>query len=345
MKRETLDKIKMNIDNYFNELEGNEKFSGVLLVSVEGENLINKGYGKANYELDIPNEAKMKYRIGSVTKQFTAVIILKLCEEGLLNLNDTLDKYIPDYPEGNNVTIHHLLTHTSGIFNSTRIEGFRDNMRSHHSVEDLINEFKELPYDFKPGEKFSYSNSGYILLGYIIEKVSKLTYEEYLCKNIFNKFFMEDSGYDDYKKIIKGRASGYDLEGEEKDLVNCDFIDMTVPYAAGALYSTIEDLYIWNNKLIKGQVLSESSLNQMMTKHVKTEECFYGYGVILDDEELGGKIRRKIWHTGGIPGFLSCNKIFPDEDIQIIMITNIASGSFPHKCDKVESIIFESIQE
>lgn len=130
---------------------------------------------------------------------------------------------------------------------------------------------------------------------------------------------MSDSGYDNYKKIIKNRASGYDLEGEEKSLVNCDFIDTSICHAAGALYSTVEDLYIWNNKLIKGEILSEHSLNQMLGKHVKAEERYYGYGVDLDDVELRGKFRKKIWHHGGIPGFFSCNKIFPNEDIQIFI--------------------------
>jgi len=338
------DKIRVNIDNYFNELLGNERFSGVVLVSIKGEKVVSKGYGMANYELEIPNKSKTKLRIGSVTKQFTAVIILQLCENGLINLDDTLDKYIPDYPYGNKVTIHHLLTHTSGIFNSTMIKDFSKNMVNKHSVDDLINEFKHLPYDFEPGTKFSYSNSGYILLGYIIEMVSKESYEEYLNQNIFKKFSMSDSGYDDYKKIIKDRASGYALVGEEKSLANCDFIDMSVPYAAGGLYSTVEDLYIWNNKLIKGEILNEYLLKQMFTKHVKTEECYYGYGVFLDDVELGGKVRKKIWHTGGIDGFLSCSKFFPDEDIQIIMITNIPNEHFAPKISKIESIVFEAMQ-
>ena len=345
INRQMIDKIRINIDNYFNELLGNEKFSGVLLVSIKGEKIVSKGYGMANYELDIPNKSKTKVRIGSVTKQFTSVIILQLCEQGLINLNDTLDKYIPDYPNGDKVTIHHLLTHTSGIFNSTEVKDFSKDMRNEHSVVDLISEFKQLPYDFEPGTKFSYSNSGYILLGYIIEKVSKKSYKEYLNHNIFKKFSMNDSGYDDYKKIIKDRASGYSLVGEEKSLANCDFVDMSVPYAAGALYSTVEDLYIWNNKLIKGEVLSEDSLNQMFSKHVKTQECYYGYGVFLDDVELGGKVRKKIWHTGGIDGFLSCSKVFPDEDIQIIMITNIDSECFSPKFSKVESIVFEDMKQ
>lgn len=342
-KTQIIENIKMDINNYFNELEGEEKFSGVTLVSFEDEKVINKGYGMANYELNIPNAPEMKYRVGSVTKQFTAVIIMKLYEKGLLNLEDTLDKYISDYPNGDKVTIHHLLTHTSGIFNSTRIEGFSKNMRNHHSVEELIEEFKYLPYDFQPGEKFSYSNSGYILLGYIIEKVSKKTYEECLQEDIFNKYSMNGSGYDNHKKIINNRVSGYSFDEEQNQLINCDFIDMSVPYAAGALYSTLDDLYTWNKKLIEGEVLSKDSLDKMLSNHVYTGNDYYGYGLFLDDVKLGGKTRKKVWHTGGIPGFLSCSKVFPKENIQIIMITNITSECFSSAVDSIEKIVFDEL--
>lgn len=346
INKQMLDNITINIDNYFSELVENEKFSGAILVSIKGERIINQGFGMSNYELDVPNAPKTKFRIGSVTKQFTAVAIMQLYEKGLLNLDDTLDKYISDYPKGNKVTIHHLLTHTSGIFNHTSIEGFSKNiMRNNHSVEDLIEEFKNLPYDFEPGTKHSYSNSGFILLGYIIEKISKKSYEQYMLENIFNKLSMDDSGYDDHIRLIKNRSRGYSLEGEEKLLSNCDFIDMSVPHAAGALYSTVEDLHIWNNGLFQGKVISEDSLNQMISKHVNAgEEGSYGYGIFINDVELGGKARKKVYHGGGIPGFFSANSIFPTEDVQIIMMTNIINEYFADKVSKVESIIFKAIK-
>lgn len=267
INKQVLDKISINIDNYLNDLSEKEKFSGAILVSIKGKKVISKGYGMANYELDVLNTSKTKFRIGSVTKQFTAVAIMQLFEKGQLNLDDTLDKYIPDYPKGDKVTIHHLLTHTSGIFNYTNIEGPIENtIRKKHSLETLINEFKYAPYDFEPGEKYSYSNSGYVLLGYIIKKVSNKSYEEYLQENVFNKLLMVDTGYDDYYKIIKNRASGYDLKGEEKRMVNCEFIDMSIPHAAGALYSTVEELYIWNKALIGGKIISEELLKKITGK-------------------------------------------------------------------------------
>ncbi len=345
INKQVLDKIRININNYFNELVENEKFNGAILVSINGKKLINQGFGMSNYELDVPNTSKTKFRIGSVTKQFTAVAIMQLYEKGLLNLDDTLDKYIPNYPKGDKVTIHHLLTHTSGIFNHTSIEGFMKNiMRNNHSVEDLIEEFKNLPYDFEPGTKFSYSNSGFILLGHIIEKISKKSYKQYLQENIFHKLLMDDSGYDDHIQLIKNRASGYSLEGEEKILSNCDFIDMSVPHAAGALYSTVEDLHSWNKGLFQGDIISEESLNKMISKHVNAkEEDYYGYGIFIKDVEFGGRIRKKVYHGGGIPGFFSSNTIFPTEDVQIIMITNITNEHFSDKVSKVESTVFENM--
>ncbi|WP_460269230.1 serine hydrolase domain-containing protein [Clostridium sp. CTA-19] len=346
MNKENLNKIKTDIDNYFNNLSEDDKFSGEILVSIKGEKIISKAFGMANYELDVPNTTRTKFRIGSVTKQFTAAAILQLYDKGLLDINDTLDRYVPNYPKGNKVTIHHLLTHTSGIFNHTSIKGFVESiMKNPHNAESLIEEFKDCPYDFEPGTKHLYSNSGFILLGYIIEKISKKSYKEYLQENIFDKLLMNDSGYDDHIEVIKNRASGYALKEDEKTLLNCDFIDMTIPYASGSLYSTVEDLYLWNNGLLEGKVISKDSLNKMSSKYADAgKEGYYGYGLFIDEIELGGKVRKKVYHGGGIPGFFSENDIFPDDDIQVIMLTNIATMKFAPKIDAVESIIFKYIQ-
>lgn len=344
---QTFDKIKTNIDNYFSELEENKKFSGAILVSIKGEKVISKGYGMANYELNVPNTAKTKFRIGSITKQFTAAAILQLFEKGLLSLDDTLDKYIPDYPKGDKVTIHHLLTHSSGIFNYTDIEGYRTNiMKIRHSVEGLIEEFKDMAYNFEPGTKASYSNSGYALLGYIIEKLSNMSYQQYVQKNIFDKIFMNDSCFDEYNRLIMNRASGYILQGDVPNISNCDFIDMSLVSAAGGIYSTVEDLCIWTKALFKGEVISKESLNKMTTKHVyfDDDESYYGYGLLINDEEINGKMMKLIYHDGSISGFLSVNTIFPTEDINIVMLTNINDlDNFGGAVSNIESIIFENI--
>ncbi|MBS5823136.1 MAG: beta-lactamase family protein [Clostridium argentinense] len=347
MNKQMLDKISINIDNYLKDIVEGEKFSGAILVSIKDEKVISRGYGMANYELDVLNTSKTKFRIGSVTKQFTAVAIMQLFEKGKLNLNDTLDKYISDYPKGDKVTIHHLLTHTSGIFNYTNIEGSVENtIRKKYSLEALINEFKYAPYDFEPGTKYSYSNSGYVLLGYIIEKISNKSYEEYLKENVFDKLSMIDTGYDDYYKVIKKRASGYELKGEEKRMINCEFIDMSIPHAAGALYSTVEDLYIWNKALIGGELISKESLKKIMDKHINVKENdYYGYGVHLISEKLGGKVRERVDHSGIIPGFLASNEVFLEEDVQIIMITNVPCEHFFKRTSKVRRIVFEEIDK
>lgn len=333
-------RIKTNID----EALRREHFNGTILVSINEKEVIKKGYGMSNFELNIENSNKTKFRIGSITKQFTAASILQLYENGLLNLNDTLDKYIDNYPNGNNITIYNLLTHTSGIFNSTTTKDFRENMRKLHSIDNLVDEFKGKPFYFQPGEKFSYCNSGYLLLGFIIEKVTNKSYENYINDEILKKLKMNDSGYDNYKKIIKNRAAGYEFNKEENFIENCDFIDMSVPYAAGALYSTVDDLYTWNNNLINGKVINEDLVNEMFSNHIKCKEGFYGYGVFLDEVEFGGKLRKKIWHTGIIPGFLSCNEIFKEDNIQIIVITNITNNYFNFIFNKIELIISEGMK-
>lgn len=345
INKQTLNKIRMNVDKYLSEIVGNERFSGAVLISMGDDKIINKGLGMANYELDVPNTPKTIFRIGSVTKQFTAVAIMQLFEKRLINLDDTLDKYITDYPKGDKITIHHLLTHTSGIFNHARIEGFHKRiMKTNHSVEDLIGEFRNLPYNFEPGTKYSYSNSGFMLLGYIIEKVYGLSYEQYLKDNIFKVLSMNNTGVDNHIQLIKNRASGYSLDVERKTFSNCDFIDMSVCYAAGNLYSTSEDLFAWNKALFEGKLISKESLRQMISKHANAgQDGFYGYGTLINDEKIGGKIRKKVYHSGGIPGFFSANNVFPDEDIQIIAISNIRNEYFYNEVTKIESIVFENL--
>lgn len=344
INNEKLEKIKNNIENYFERLEDKKKFSGQLLVSIKGEKVISKGFSMANYELDVPNTNKSKFRICSITKQFTAVLIMQLVENGLLSLDDTLDKYIEDYPKGDKVTIHHLLTHTSGIPDYTDGEEYEKIFkRISHTVEELINYFKGFSYEFEPGEKFLYSNSGYALLAYIIEKITNKSYEDNLQENIFNKLSMADSGIDNNRKIIKGKANGYSLN-DDGIVINCDFVDMSRCHGSGEIYSTAEDLYLWNNALYKGKVVSEESLNKMISKQVKMDEDnYYGYGFIVSDMEIGRRARRLVYHDGSMSGFLTCNSMWED-DIQIIILTNVYELDYMNEhLEKVEEIIFNEI--
>ena len=226
------------------------QFNGSALVAENGKVILKKGFGSANIEWDIPNQPDTKFRLGSISKQFTAFLIVKLTEEGKIKLDVPITTYLPDYPKatGDKITIHHLLTHTSGIPNYTSLPNFfKDQSRNPYTPEEFVKTFSSLPLEFTPGEKFNYSNSGYFLLGYIIEKVSGKSYEQYLQETILDPLKMVNSGYDHADVILKNRAAGYEKRG--KKIRNAPYLDMSIPYAAGSLYSTVEDLYLWDQAL------------------------------------------------------------------------------------------------
>jgi CubicO group peptidase (beta-lactamase class C family) len=263
-----------NLDEYLQATANLQRFSGTVLVARDGSLLLDKGYGKANLELEVPNTPKIKFRLGSITKQFTATAILLLQEKGLLSVDDAVCKYISDCPPiWSDIKIHHLLTHTSGIF--TKSPDYTKTMMVQATPESIIARVKGLPLDFKPGEKFSYSNSGYILLGMIIEKVSGKTYAQYLDENIFKPLKMASTGYDSTSRIIPDRAEGYSRN--DGKLANAEFLDMSIPFAAGALYSTVGDLYIWDQALNSDRILSQKSKDQMFTPF--KQNYAYGWGV------------------------------------------------------------------
>jgi CubicO group peptidase (beta-lactamase class C family) len=296
----------------------NEPGAAVLAVK-DGKVILRKGYGMANLELGVPIKPEMVFRIGSITKQFTAVAIMKLAEEGKLSVNDDIKKYLPDYPtHGHKITIHHLLNHTSGIKSYTSVQAILSLMRKDMKPEELIDLFKNQPMDFAPGEQFLYNNSGYVLLGAIIEKVSGKSYEAYIDENIFKPLGMSGSYYGSNTRIIPLRASGY--EKGEKDIRNADYLSMTLPYAAGSLLSTVDDLYRWYQALEAGKVLSQKSLEQMYTptklNNGKTQN--YGYGWNLGT--LFGE--KTIEHGGGINGFITDALRVPEKKVFVTVLTN-----------------------
>src|SRR5207237_1030940 len=234
-----------------------------------GKILFEKGYGLANLEHRVPITPQTKFRIGSISKQFTASAILKLCEQGTLRLDNKLSKFIPDFPRGDEVTIHHLLTHTSGIHRYTSKPDFMATVMMSVKTEDLINSFKNDPSDFAPGTKWSYNNSGYLLLGYIIEKVSGQTYEGFLGQNFFEPLAMNNTGVHHAIDVLEHEAHGYAYDdGKMKKALNWD---MSRAGGAGALYSTVGDLFRWNEAVFHGKVLREESLATAFTP-VKTAE-------------------------------------------------------------------------
>lgn len=304
-------------------------FSGSVLVAQKGKILLSKGYGMANYELSVPNTPTTKFRLGSVTKQFTAAAILQLQERGLLNVKDALKKFIPDYPHGDSITVHHLLNHTSGIANFTSMISYKEFMRQAATLEETIGRFKKEPLDFTPGTQYNYSNSNYVLLAYIIEKVSGETYEHYIRTHIFEPLGMKDSGYDNAETLLPNRASGY--RPENGGLANASFIDMSIPAGAGGLYSTTEDLYKWDRALYTEKILKKQSLDAMFTPGLD----HYGYGWAIFD-----KPRKLVTHSGGINGFMTNISRFPDDDVCIIVLGNSESSESVNITNSLSAILF-----
>ena len=299
-KTEQLDKL---LNQY---LEYN-LFNGSVLVAEQGEVIYKKGFGMANMEWDIPNGPDTKHRLGSISKQFTAMLILQLAAEGKLDLHTPITKYLPDYPKANGdiITIHHLLTHTAGIPNYTSFPGFiKDESRNPYSPNEFLKKFADKELEFTPGERFSYSNSGYFLLGVIIEKLSGKTYEQMLEDNIFTPLNMVNSGFDTHKEIIKNRATGYEKNGMAYE--NAKYLDMSIPYAAGSLYSTVEDLYLWDQALYNTKLLPQKYMDLFFAPHIEDYgNRYYAYGWGTGNNAIGSSQDSiaTIRHGGGINGF------------------------------------------
>jgi CubicO group peptidase (beta-lactamase class C family) len=292
-------------------------FSGPVLVMKNNKALLEKGYGMADLEWNIPVTPQTKFRIGSVTKQFTAACILQLVEQGKLSLDDKLSKFIPDFPKGDSVTIHMLLNHTSGIASYTDLSEFRNVESLSLTKDSIISFFKNKPYNFSPGTGWAYNNSGYFLLGYILEKISGQSYNDYLRQHILDELGMINSGVDKLDSVLPMRARGY--QRANKKTVNADFISMEWPFSAGVLYSTVNDLYKWDRALYSTTILTESSKQKMFTPGMRS----YGYGILIDSFEN----HLRIWHNGGIPGFLSNLSRFVNDDVCIIVLSNNESSA------------------
>ena len=294
-------------------------FMGSVLVARDGKMILNKSYGMANLELEVPNTPATKFRLGSITKQFTAAAILKLEEQGKLKIDDPVKTYLPDAPMAwDRIRIFNLLTHTSGIFNFTSLADYNTIKLTPRTPETAIAAIRDKVLDFGPGEKYSYSNSGYIVLGAIIEKVSGQSYEKFVTDNFFKPLGMNDSGYDSNTEVIKRRASGYIKT--PTGYRNAGFIHMSIPHAAGALYSTTEDLLKWEQGLFGGKVLSQASFDRMTTPFKND----YGFGVISAMQ----KGRRVISHNGGIDGFNTAMSYYPDTKTVVIVLSNV-NGPVP----------------
>ena len=322
-------------DEYLTAITKQNRFMGSVLVARDGKVLFSKGYGLANLEFDIPNTPQTKFRLGSVTKQFTAVAILLLQERGKLSVQDPACKYIENCPKTwEPVTIHHLLTHTSGIPSYTDVkspEEYRLMSLQKVTPAGFVESFKNKPLDFAVGEKYKYNNSGYFILGHIIEKISGQSYEAFLQDNIFTPLKMANTGYDTHDRILKGRATGYEERNGKP--FNSAYLDMSVPYAAGSLYSTTEDLFAWNEALFADKLLTAKSRTAMTTP----DKNNYGYGVVMNQQYN----RARVSHGGGINGFNTFLVRFPEEKVTIVALRNANFGVSPDKvCTDLAAILF-----
>lgn len=319
--------------NLYEELD---KFNGSALVSVNGNVIYKGGNGWANMEWKIPNESDTKHRLGSITKQFTAMLILQLMEDDKLKLDVPVTTYLPDYPKdnGDKITIHHLLTHTSGLPNYTSFPSFfNGDSRNPYTHEEFVGYFADSTLNFAPGKSFEYSNSGYFLLGYIIEKVTGNTYEKELKTRIFDPLSMDDTGYDHHADILEKRAAGY--ERQNLSYINAPYLDMGLPYAAGSLYSTVEDLYKWDQALYEDKLISESSKQMMFDKHVEAFGGHYAYGWSISANSAGQKV---ISHGGGINGFNTLISRYPETKDAIILFNNTGGADLQKIANSINAI-------
>jgi CubicO group peptidase (beta-lactamase class C family) len=303
----------------------NGQFNGTVLVAESGKIIYKKGFGLADMEWNIPNKPDTKFRLGSITKQFTSLLILQLVEEGKLSLEDKLSDILPYYraDTGMKVTIHHLLTHTSGIPSYTNLPNFgREISRNPYPVEEFVKKFCSGDLEFEPGAKFSYNNSGYFLLGAVIEKISGKPYEKILEERIFKPLGMKNSGFDHHDTIMPNRASGYEqsLEGYS----NAPYLDMSLPYAAGSLYSTVEDLFIWDQALYSDRLLSVKTKELIFKPHVQNPGGAYGYGWAVGKKKLPQSKREVsfVAHGGGINGFNTLIERYVDDKHLIVLLNN-----------------------
>jgi CubicO group peptidase (beta-lactamase class C family) len=298
------------INAYINACVERKLFNGSILVAKQGRILVNNGYGMADFEHAIPCTPQTKFNLASVTKQFTAMAIMILQKQGLLDINDMVSKHIPaaEFPLGKKITIHQCLTHTSGLLDYCCLSEY-DYKVPLYTIDEIIKLFRDKPLDFEPGSKFSYSNSGYVLLGYIVEKISGQTFSEFLKENIFEPLGMQNTGFV-YNSADETFAVGYTVGNKQ-----VDYIDMSVANGDGNLISTTHDLYLWDQALYTEKLLPLECLQKIFTPFKNN----HGYGWVID-EKFGHKRFR---HSGGMPGTATIITRFVADDVCIIVLSNI----------------------
>ncbi len=323
--------VAPKLAEYADALAAQRRFSGVALVAREGKVVFGRAYGMANYELAAPNTAETKFRIGSMTKPFTATAVMLLQERGRLSVQDSICKYVSDCPAAwQPITLRHLLSHTSGLAKQDKAADYLKTAMLPMTVAQLIEGFKNRSPEFKPGERFDYNNNGYVLLGQVIERASGEPYEAFMRENLFAPLGMNDTGYDRHEPVIRNRAAGYVRDGAS--LLNAAYIDQSQPFSAGALYSTAGDLLRWDQALYTEKFLPRKILEEMFTPAAGP----YGYGWFVT-RQFG---RRVLWHGGGTPGFAAALLRFPEERVTIIVLSNLENAPVLRMGNDLAAIVF-----
>ncbi|MGE3615488.1 MAG: serine hydrolase domain-containing protein [Gemmatimonadales bacterium] len=307
------------------ELDRTHAPAASVAVESRGQLLLARGYGLANVEAGTHAGAETIYRIGSLTKQFTATAIMQLVEAGKIGLDEDVKKYLPDYPtQGNRVTIRHLLTHTSGIKSYTGIgpQFWNEASRLDLTDDQMLALFKDLPFDFKPGERYLYNNSAFYLLGVIIGKVAGIPYRQYVRDKLFAPLGLTATSYCDDRPIIPHRAGGYEVQGAV--VTNAVPLSLNTPGAAGALCSNVLDLLTWQHGFDAARLITPASRDQIRTSAVLNDgkPTNYGFGVAIRNFEG----HRSFAHSGGINGFATWLARYPDDDLTVVVLTNSGSG-------------------
>jgi CubicO group peptidase (beta-lactamase class C family) len=288
------------------------KFSGAVLVARDEQILLSKGYGMANLDYDIANTPQTAFRIGSLTKTFSAVALMQHIEAGHITVHDTLSRFVPDFPNGERITIHHLLSNTSGIPDYVVMPAYEKLMKHNVPIDELLTLFRDEPLQFEPGTGFTYSNSNWVLLGLILEQLDGKPYAQVIQERIFQPANMPGAGYDWDQAVIKGRAVGYFSDGER--LLQAEVVHEATMHAAGGLYMTVEDLFAFDQALDNERLLRSETLTRM------TEEIQPGYAYGWELHTLYNT--PTISHSGGIPGFVS-NFVRLGDAGTIVILSNL----------------------
>lgn len=316
----TVDPALAGIDSMLTRLYPAGEPGAAVLAARDGQVLMRKAYGTASVELGVPLLPEHVFRLGSITKQFTAVATLMLVDEGKVSLDDEITEYFPDYPtQGRRITVEHLLTHTSGIQSYTGMPSYMTEMRRDLTPEQLIAGFRDQPMEFAPGERWNYNNSGYALLGAIIEKVSGMSYADFIRTRILEPLGMRNTYYETAEAVIPGRVPGYERTGEGQ-VRQAAWVSMTLPYAAGALIGTVDDLLLWNRAVAEGRMLKPETWRRAFSAYRMSDGRSAGYGYGWFVGEAAGK--PSIEHGGDINGFSSNGLWIPSERLHVIVLAN-----------------------